>query len=429
MKTRYKLFLVYLAAVALLLILLSLTYHRWFEAQKQTIFETNAQVAKSTAKTIEPMLLDNYQSVNLPGFDLATLDLPADRSLFLFNPQGSLVFTSKKIANSTQYENFNQQFKSIRGNLNLKTFQSLEFFDPFSQKPQLATLAPVGNTGWLVIISVDKSLALGPIYQLLRWQISLIIILVIIITIVVPFLFNRWILLRIHLLTLQTQKITKGELDNPITSTSRGEIGSLAENLETMRRELKKRITQLVKAKNEAETISQKDEAILASIGDGVCAIDTKGKVILFNDAAREITGFVNERVIGIRFQDIIQFGFEEDLTPNNQFIQKALKDGENTKMTNHTVLIGKNVRVIPVEAGAAPIKTKSSQIIGAIIVFRDVSHERQLENIKEDFFRISSHELKTPMSIINGYVDMILRGDAGKISRKTREYLQEITR
>ena len=52
MKTRYKLFLVYLAALALLLLILSLTYHRWFEAQKQTIFEANAQVAKSIAKTI-----------------------------------------------------------------------------------------------------------------------------------------------------------------------------------------------------------------------------------------------------------------------------------------------------------------------------------------------------------------------------------------
>jgi PAS domain S-box-containing protein len=175
------------------------------------------------------------------------------------------------------------------------------------------------------------------------------------------------------------------------------------------------------------QDLIHKYESILASISDGVMAVDPIGNIFLFNEMAEEISGFGREEVIGKNYKKIVAFGFREDLTPDYQFIDRALNYGEITKIQNNAILIGKNVKVVAVEASASPIKAEGNNIIGAIVVFRDVTEEIQLESLKEDFFRITSHELKTPMSVIKGYVHMILDGDSGAISKTTRNYLNDI--
>ena len=393
MKTRTKLFLVYLTAVAFLLILLSFTYYQWFQSQKSLAYEANLQAALNVANLLEAKFdKDNLKKIlaNEP----AAIRLTEKRTILIYDQTGKLQYASVPAKDSKQ---------------------------------QITATAAIGKSGWQVAVASTKSAIYGPIYLEIQRQVLIVTFLVLIITVVVPFLFYRWIISPIVYLSQVTKKIAEGNLNQQVFTRSRGVIGTLTKNLEAMRLEIKRRISELTKARLEAEIARQKDEAILTSIGDGVFAIDKQGKIFLFNDMAEQISGYLRSEVIGQKYNQVLRFGFEEDLTPNYQFIERVLRTGDVTKMQNHAVLIGKNVKPVSVEVSASPINDRQGNITGAIVVFRDVTIERQLENLKDDFFRISSHELKTPMSIIKGYVHMILDGDAGPISEQTKNYLNDI--
>lgn len=75
----------------------------------------------------------------------------------------------------------------------------------------------------------------------------------------------------------------------------------------------------------------------------------------------------------------------------------------------------------------AAPVRDAEGNIIGAVIVFRDITQERQLQRMKDEFLSIASHELRTPMGAIRANVSMILGGDYGPVNKNLREPLSDI--
>lgn len=174
-----------------------------------------------------------------------------------------------------------------------------------------------------------------------------------------------------------------------------------------------------------AETIRKKDEAILASIGDAVFAIDTKERITLFNPAAVAISGYSQEEVLGKRYDDILSF-VTGDGHISNSFIRKALK-GHVSSMKANTRLIRKDGSIAEVADSAAPIRDTDGKLQGVIVVFRDVSNERELDQAKSEFVSLASHQLRTPLSAINWYSEMLLDQDAGRLSKDQLEYVNEI--
>ena len=130
--------------------------------------------------------------------------------------------------------------------------------------------------------------------------------------------------------------------------------------------------------KNNILELHKKDEAILSSIGDGVFAIDTDKRIILFNEAAEELSGFKAEAVLGKPYDHILEFTHEHNGAVNDAFIVDSLA-GQKTKMANHTNLKRQDGVLISVADSASPILDASSTVIGSIVVFRDASEEREL--------------------------------------------------
>jgi PAS domain S-box-containing protein len=178
--------------------------------------------------------------------------------------------------------------------------------------------------------------------------------------------------------------------------------------------------------RNMAVANDQKSKAILSSIGDGVFAIDIKGNITVFNPAASLISGISEQRAIGQHYGDVLRFEFEKTGKINDGFIKRAL-DGHLAGMANHTVIIRPDGKKIPVADSAAPIRNVAGAIIGAIVVFRDVSKEHELDKAKTEFVSLASHQLRTPLSAINWYGEMLLSGDAGKLNKDQHEYIREI--
>lgn len=168
------------------------------------------------------------------------------------------------------------------------------------------------------------------------------------------------------------------------------------------------------------------DEAILSGIGDAVFAINTDKEIILFNTAAEKISGYSESEAIGKPYDQVLKFILEKDSSVACDFIDNALKGVAGT-MSAQTLIVRKDGSTLPVADSAAPIWTNNKEILGVVIVFRDVTKEHQLAKLKDEFVSLASHELRTPMTAIKGFISMILEGDFGTVPQKLQEPLADI--
>ena len=169
-------------------------------------------------------------------------------------------------------------------------------------------------------------------------------------------------------------------------------------------------------------------EIILNNIGDGVFVIDSQFKIILINKMAQQLCGHKNiSKIIGKRYNEILRFVDEETGKEKDDFIKKTIQTGKIQKMANHTILIRRDGTKIPVADSSAPLKNKKGRVIGCVVVFRDVTQERAIDKAKTEFVSLASHQLRTPLSIIKWYAEILLEEDAGELKTKQREYLKEI--
>ncbi|HEX6461991.1 MAG TPA: porin PorA family protein [Candidatus Saccharimonadales bacterium] len=178
--------------------------------------------------------------------------------------------------------------------------------------------------------------------------------------------------------------------------------------------------------RNLAITNERKLQAILKSIGDGVFVIDPKGTIILFNKAAELISGFSGIEAVGQHYKTIFDFRSEKTGRPVNDFIAVAL-GGKAAQMASYTLLKRKDGKSIPVADSAAAVMSTSGDIDGAVIVFRDISRERELEKTKDEFLSIASHELRTPMGAVRANTAMMLDGDFGPVNKGLVDPLRDV--
>ncbi|MEK7184219.1 MAG: PAS domain-containing sensor histidine kinase [Patescibacteria group bacterium] len=175
------------------------------------------------------------------------------------------------------------------------------------------------------------------------------------------------------------------------------------------------------------EENEQKDEAILESIGEGMIATDADNKIIVANRQAEELLGYTTKELIGSNYFERV-IPVVEDGSPlplKDRPFSLALKTG---KAVNSTTLQyqRKDKTVFPVAITASPIEIGGKQI-GGIAVFRDITKEKQIDKAKTEFVSLASHQLRTPLSAIGWYVEMLLSGDAGKLAKEQVDYLREI--
>lgn len=172
----------------------------------------------------------------------------------------------------------------------------------------------------------------------------------------------------------------------------------------------------------------RKDEALLSSIGDGVLAIDQTQKIIHFNKAGEKITGFLAEELLKNSFTETLGL-FDKQKQPvaiKDSPISKVLETGKQI-MSKDYYLRQRSGTLFPVYLSVAAICGVEDKIIGAIITFRDITSEIEIEQMKQELISLSTHELRAPITAIKGYLDMILEGDTGGVAGETKETIQEV--
>lgn len=136
----------------------------------------------------------------------------------------------------------------------------------------------------------------------------------------------------------------------------------------------------LINMREEA-TISKSEELFkttLLSVGDGVISVDAKGKVLILNKVAQELTGWNHEEALGKSIQEIFHIIDGVTRERGNDPLQKVLLTGDTLEQTNQNILISKDGIERPIEDSAAPIKDEQDNITGVVLVFRDYTEKKK---------------------------------------------------
>jgi PAS domain S-box-containing protein len=168
-------------------------------------------------------------------------------------------------------------------------------------------------------------------------------------------------------------------------------------------------------------------EAILENIGDGVFVIDRSYKITMINRVACELCGYLKkDKIIGSYYGDVLKFIYEKNRKVNSDFIERAM-GGKLSEMSNHTLLIRKDKTEFPVDDSASPIKDKNGNVVGCVVVFRDVTKERKIDKLKTEFVSVASHQLRTPLTGIKWFLEILLSEKAGKLNAKQKDFIAQI--
>jgi PAS domain S-box-containing protein len=181
--------------------------------------------------------------------------------------------------------------------------------------------------------------------------------------------------------------------------------------------------------KKKVENERIKDEALLASIGEGMVAVDITGTVIKANEQAQQLLGWKSEQLLGENWFERVPMldSRNQPIALEKRPVRIALAVGKRV-MNGDYLFMRKDTTVFPAFMTASPI-IQGDKATGAILVFRDITHEREVDKAKSEFVSLASHQLRTPLSAINWYTEMLLAGDAGEINKEQRKYLDEVYR
>ena len=120
-------------------------------------------------------------------------------------------------------------------------------------------------------------------------------------------------------------------------------------------------------------------EVTLSSVGDAVITTDTQGHVTYLNPIAETMTGWRSTEAFGEPIDEIFRIVNESTQRVLSNPIKAVLKSGKNARLPTHTALIDKNGAQVPIEDSIAPIRDTKGNLLGAVIVFHDVSVAREL--------------------------------------------------
>lgn len=169
-----------------------------------------------------------------------------------------------------------------------------------------------------------------------------------------------------------------------------------------------------------------KSEAIIESIGEGVIVTDAEGKIVTLNKAAKELLQ-IDEAAIGSSITDAMLLEDEHSamVIPSAHPLIQSLRDKRRVMERSFRIVRSDMVKV-SLAITASPVLV-DGDVIGGVGVFRDITHERDIDRAKTEFVSLASHQLRTPLTTISWYTELILGTDADNLTDEQRNYLEVI--
>ena len=186
-----------------------------------------------------------------------------------------------------------------------------------------------------------------------------------------------------------------GDLNHRLAVPDSEELASLVDALNQMAAQLDARIKTIVGQRNELETV-------LASMLEGVIAVNNEEQIIRMNEASAEFFNCIPERCQGRDLQEVIRNSALQ------HFVRHSIRS--NVPKEDDISLYHNGEKTLHLQS--SPLLDANKDRIGTLVVFNDVTQLRRLEDMRRDFVANVSHEIKTPLTAIKGFVETLQQGN-----------------
>jgi two-component system phosphate regulon sensor histidine kinase PhoR len=279
-------------------------------------------------------------------------------------------------------------------------------------KEQDHTLAVV--RGSLPVTAVDQ--VLSNTYFKIAWAGIVVAILSAGITLVV----SRRITRPIEQMREAARQFAAGSLDRRVPVPNSAELAELADSLNETAAKLQQTIDTITSERNRLE-------AVLASMAEGVIAVDPAGQVVSVNKAAAVTLGIDIDSAVGRSFEQAIQNAEVQRFIKQTLNMSSPVETDINLSPDSTGAFSAKSQQPVPLHLHGAQLAEKRGGKSGAVIVLRDMSQIQRLENIRRDFVANVSHEIRTPVTSIKGFVETLLDGAINE-PQQAQRFLQIIS-
>ncbi|MDO8281819.1 MAG: ATP-binding protein [Thermodesulfovibrionia bacterium] len=316
------------------------------------------------------------------------------------------------------------------------------FFDPMNK-----------SRYWAIIYEIPEAAALKNIYLARNTMFFVGFLIIVFSLIIITWIATRRIVAPILKLSEAVNKIEKGDLAARVEEYGRSdEIGDLGLSINKMASEMERYISELQRLKNQ-------HGLILNCAGDGIYGVDLQGNCTFINATAEKMLGWDAGELFGKHIHSLVHYRKPDgtDYPAEECPIYAASKDGA-THHVDNDLFWRKDGSGFPVDYTSTPV-TEEGRLVGAVVVFRDITERKKLEEerrsyaailedkvkertselelarqaaesanqAKSDFLANMSHELRTPLNSIIGFSEVMIDGIAGPLTEKQKEFSTDI--
>lgn len=307
----------------------------------------------------------------------------------------------------------------LREVLTRKLVGSKEYVDN-EGKTIIGAYAPVAALNWSVIIQQDKDEAYLSVRKM-RQDAVMLLVIAVIAACIIGYLLTQNMTGPILRLTGAARGIAKGDFNTGSIAEwyskirLRDELADLAYTFILMAQQLKRY----------SDMQADKMNAILFSIADGIIMTDYSGKIILSNRRAKELLGIdrsermENRNISEIIKREEIALSLKEARETKENIIKEIDISSEEESEENPITFIRTDTGMVS--------HSESGEELGTVTVIRDITLEKEIEQMKDDFVHSITHDLRSPMTSIRGFLEFLIDGSAGEINEQQKEFLEII--
>ena len=263
------------------------------------------------------------------------------------------------------------------------------------------------NNKWTVRVSMSLN-NLELILADLQKQVTYLGLIIGLILFLISLFISRQVTIPLQLMRKDAENyVNTLQLADPLPTPKTKELASLSISLNKMAVEMDKKIKIIQQEKDDREEL-------LSSMQDGIISLNKKMEILSINDIAKEYLQIDSDHIVGQKISSVVR---QKKVIA---FIKKVKK---NKGKTQDEIVIKTNKKRTMIINGTPLVKGK--KMSGILITMNDVTFQKQLERVRQDFVANVSHELKTPITSMLGYIEII---QASKIDQdKKEEFLNKV--
>jgi NtrC-family two-component system sensor histidine kinase KinB len=302
--------------------------------------------------------------------------------------------------------------------LQSKSLGSSEFADSKGRE-FVGAYSPVSSMGWAAIFLQPRDEAYAASIEMRRTS-KIILMVVVGITILASFLMARLLTSPLLSLTRAAESVAKGAFDVAVKISTRDELQDLAETFNKMAAQLRAyaalQVDRLV-----AE--QRKTKAILYTIDEGILLSDQQAHLQLANRRALDMLAI--DPNVPFEGKPLAEVAPKSDLTAATE---KSAADPKPDKSAD--VAVGPEKSRVYFRVRSLPVKLPdSTESAGVVTALRDITFEKELDKMKDDFLHHITHDLRNPLGSVIGFVEVLLKGGAGELTAQQRTIIGSMQR